>query len=113
MQRGTSNIVFPIYGIFPLRAAADGWALGCMWLVEGFCVGAIRQSARLFGASGRNSGRTPTPLDLQSAYTFLNCSFPYRPTLIRGVLSGVAQHRHGENVAPIGDRFAGGESRQA
>ena len=74
-----------------------------MWLVEGFCEGAIRHSARLFGTSGRNSGQTPTSLDLQSAYTFLNCSFPYRPALIRGVQSGAAQHRHATDVLCRGD----------
>ena len=69
-----------------------------MWLVDSFCVGVIRQSARLFGASGRHFGRTPMSIDLQSAYTFLNCSFPYRPALVHGVQSGAAQHRHATDV---------------
>ena len=69
-----------------------------MWLVESFCVGVIRHSARLFGASGRHFGRTPMSIDLQSAYTFLNRSFLYRPALIRGVQSGAAQHRHATDV---------------
>ena len=69
-----------------------------MWLMDSFCVGAIRHSARLFGASGRHSGQMPTSLVLQSAYTFLNRSFLYRPALIRGVQSGAAQHRHATDV---------------
>ena len=69
-----------------------------MWLVDSFCVGVIRQSTRLFGASGRNSGQTPTSLVLQSAYTFLNRSFLYRPALFRGTLSRAAQHRHATDV---------------
>ena len=55
-----------------------------MWLVDSFCVGAIRHSARLFGASGHNSGQTLTPLDLQSVYTNLNRLSLFRLALIRG-----------------------------
>ena len=74
-----------------------------MWLVEGFCVGAIRHSARLFGASGRHSGQTLTPLVAQSAHSNLERSFPGRPALIRGVPSGTAQHRHATDVLCRGD----------
>ena len=73
--------------------AADGYPLGRMWLMDSFCVGAIRQSARLLGALGRDLGQMPTSFALQSAYTFLNRSFLYRPALIRGVQSGATQHR--------------------
>ena len=61
-------------------------------------MGTIRHSARLFDALGRNLGQTPTPLGQQSAYTFLNRSFLYRPALIRGTLSRAAQHRHATDL---------------
>ena len=69
-----------------------------MWLVDSFCVGAVRHSARLFGASGRNSGQTPTSLDLQSVHSNRTRPFPYRSVLIRGAQSRAAQHRHATDV---------------
>ena len=72
-----------------------------MWLVDSFCVGAIRHSARLFGASGRHSGQMLTLLDLQSAHTFLFRSFSFRSALIRGDQSGATQH-HVATDAPVG-----------
>ena len=61
-----------------------------------FCVGAIRQSTRLFGASGRHSGRTTPCLIGKPIHRNLNRAFPYHSALIRGTQSGAAQHR----VAP-------------
>ena len=56
-------------------------------------MGAIRHSARLLGALGRDLGQMPTSLALQSAKTNFNRPFPYRSTLIRGNQSGATQHR--------------------
>ena len=64
-----------------------------MWLVDSFCVGAVRHSARLFGASGRHSGQTLMPLDLQSAHSNFTRPFLFRSALIRGSQSGATQHR--------------------
>ena len=61
--------------------------------MDSFCVGAIRRSTRLFGASGRHSGQMLTLLDGQSAHTFLFRSFPGRSALFRGDQSGATQHR--------------------
>ena len=72
-----------------------------MWLVDSFCVGAIRRPTRLFGASGRHSGQMLTLLDGQSAHTFLFRSFSFRSALIRGDQSGATQHRVATD-APVG-----------
>ena len=74
-----------------------------MWLMDSFCVGAIRHSARLLGALGRDLGQMSTSLALQSAYTFHNRSVLYRPALFRGVQSGAAQHRQATDVLCRGD----------
>ena len=44
-------------------ARLNAKSLGRMWLVDSFCVGAIRRPTRLFGASGRHSGQMLTLLD--------------------------------------------------
>ena len=80
------------------RGAAERYPLGRMWLVDGFCVGAIRQSAYLSGASSRNSGQTPTSLVLQSAHSNFTRPFLHRSVLIRGTLSRAAQHRHATDL---------------
>ena len=85
------------------KAAGERYPLGRMWLVDSFCVGAIRHSARLFGASGRHSGQTPMPLDLQSAHSNFTRPFLHRSVLIRGTLSRAAQHRHATDVLCRGD----------
>ena len=65
-----------------------------MWLMDSFCVGAIRHSARLLGALGRDLGQMPTLLDGQSAHSNFTRPFLFRSALIRGSQSGAAQHRH-------------------
>ena len=87
----------------PPGGAAERYPLGRMWLVDSFCVGAVRQSARLFGASGRHSGQTPMPLDLQSAHSNFTSPFLFRSALIRGSQSRAAQHRHATDVLCLGD----------
>ena len=64
--------------------AADGYPLGRMWLMDSFCVGAIRHSARLLGALGRDLGQMPTSLALQSAHSNFTRPFLFRSALIRG-----------------------------
>ena len=61
--------------------------------MDSFCVGAIRHSARLLGALGRDLGQMPTSLALQSAHSNFTRPFLFRSALIRGSQSGAAQHR--------------------
>ena len=74
-----------------------------MWLMDSFCVGAIRQSARLLGALGRDLGQMPTSLALQSTHSNFTRLFLFRSALIRGTLSRAAQHRYATDVLCRGD----------
>ena len=56
--------------------------------MDSFCVGAIRHSARLLGALGRDLGQMPTSFALQSAHSNFTRPFPFRPALIRGAQFG-------------------------
>ena len=73
------------------RLMANRWA-ACDVGTD-FCVGAIRQSTRLFGASGRHSERTTPCLIGKPMHRNLNRAFPYHSALFRGTQSGAAQHR--------------------
>ena len=66
--------------------------------MDSFCVGAIRHSARLLGALGRDLGQMPTSLALQSAHSNFTRPFLFRSALIRGSLSRAAQHRHATDL---------------
>ena len=74
-----------------------------MWLMDSFCVGAIRGSARLLGALGRDLGQMPTSLALQSAHSNFTRLFLFRSALIRGTLSRAAQHRVATDLLCRGD----------
>ena len=80
------------------RGAAELYSLGRMWLMDSFCVGAIRQSARLLGALGRDLGQMSTSVVLQSAHSNFIRPFLFCSALIRGTLSRAAQHRHATDV---------------
>ena len=66
------------------RVAAERLPLGRCGVATEFCVGAIRGSVRLFGASGRHSGGTTRCLINKPTHKNLNRPFPFRPALIRG-----------------------------
>ena len=52
--------------------------------MDSFCVGAIRHSARLLGALGRDLGQMPTSLALQSAHSNFTRPVLLGSALIRG-----------------------------